>query len=181
MINQTRAELNVKNLSFHDRRGKALLQGVLPVSGEPISGELANHKFQAMVFQKTVVLRASVQANIEWALHDCAPTTRQALLDEAISVFGLQTLRFAPAHRCSGGELQRLALARAWVRRPRLLFLDEPSAHLDAQATLDFENWIKNLLGLGVGVIMSTHDQDQVRRLPGRCLQLRHGTLMGEN
>ena len=78
----------------------------------------------------------------------------------------------------SGGEQQRLALARAWALRPRILFLDEPTAHLDPAATASVEAIIRDIDGEGVRILMVSHDLGQVRRMAGDVLFLHNGHLI---
>ena len=83
-----------------------------------------------------------------------------------------------PARRLSGGEQQRLALARALARDPAVLFLDEPTASLDPHATKAIEDIIRAVSARGVKVVMSTHDLGQARRLAGDIVLLHRGRLI---
>jgi tungstate transport system ATP-binding protein len=80
---------------------------------------------------------------------------------------GLSALAGRPARRLSGGEQQRLALARALARDPELLLLDEPTANLDPAATRAVEDIVRNAAASGVKVVIASHDLGQVRRLAG--------------
>jgi tungstate transport system ATP-binding protein len=78
----------------------------------------------------------------------------------------------------SGGEQQRLALARALARDPAVLFLDEPTASLDPAATKVIEDVVHTVSEGGIKVIMSTHDIAEARRLAGDIIMLHHGRVI---
>ncbi len=82
-----------------------------------------------------------------------------------------------PARRLSGGEQQRLALARALARDPEVLFLDEPTASLDPAATKAIEDIIRAVAARGIKVVMSTHDLGEARRLAGEIVLLHRGRV----
>ena len=88
---------------------------------------------------------------------------------------GSRRSRDRPARRLSGGEQQRLALARALARDPELLFLDEPTASLDPAATKAIEDIVRSLAARGVKIVMATHDLGQARRLAGDVVLLHRG------
>ena len=83
-----------------------------------------------------------------------------------------------PARRLSGGEQQRLALARALAKDPEILFLDEPTASLDPAATKALEDIIRGVAARGIKVVMSTHDLGEARRLGGDIVLLHRGRLI---
>jgi ABC-type sulfate/molybdate transport systems ATPase subunit len=95
-----------------------------------------------------------------------------------LALVGLDKLGDRPARRLSGGEQQRLALARALARDPAILFLDEPSASLDPYATKAIEDIVHSVSARGVKVIMATHDLGQARRLAGDIVLLNRGRLV---
>ena len=135
---------------------------------------------QAMVFQRPVLLRRSVRANLRHAL-SLARVERplaEARTDEALERFGLGPVADRPARVLSGGEQQRLAIARAWTLRPEVLFLDEPSAQLDPGAARTIEALIADLSREGVTIIMTTHDLGQARRLAEDVAFLHRGRLI---
>jgi tungstate transport system ATP-binding protein len=78
----------------------------------------------------------------------------------------------------SGGEQQRLALARAWALHPEVLFLDEPTANLDPSATREIEAIIRAFDASGTKIIMSTHNLGQARRLGDEVLYLHQGRVI---
>lgn len=136
--------------------------------------------YHAMVFQQPVVLRRSVAANLDYplAIRHVPRAVRRKAVQEALEGTGLTHLAKMPATRLSGGEQQRLAIARAWVLRPEVLLLDEPAANLDPRSTLAVEMLTGKMCMQGTTVIMTTHDLVQARRLGKRVLFLSRGRLV---
>lgn len=134
---------------------------------------------QAMVFQDPVMLRRSVAANIAYALRltGIARAEREARIEDMLVRTGLTDLRKRPATVLSGGEQQRLALARAWALKPEVLFLDEPTASLDPGATGAVETVIEDMHREGCKIVMTTHDLGQARRLADDVIFLHKGTI----
>ena len=128
----------------------------------------------AMVFQRPVMLRRSAAANVAYALNRHDPKRVHELLAQV----GLAHLAERPARRLSGGEQQRLALARALARDPEILFLDEPTASLDPAATKAVEDIIAGVAASGVKIVMATHELGQARRLAGDIIFLARGRLI---
>ena len=90
----------------------------------------------------------------------------------------MRDLADRPARKLSGGEQQRLALARALARDPEILFLDEPTASLDPAATKGVEDIVRVVAASGVKIVMATHDIGQARRLAGDIVFLARGRLV---
>lgn len=122
---------------------------------------------QAMVFQRAVMLRRSALANVSYALALTGLSRNQQLraAEEALDRVGLTHLATQSARLLSGGEQQRLALARAWAVRPELLLLDEPTANLDPSATQSIEWVIQAMHDAGTKIVMVTHNLGQAHRL----------------
>jgi tungstate transport system ATP-binding protein len=135
---------------------------------------------QAMLFQRPVLLRRSARGNIEGALAlaGMPRAVRRDRTEAALRRFALGALAGRPARLLSGGEQQRLALARAWATRPEVLFLDEPTSQLDPGATRGIEAMIRALSGEGVTIVMTTHDLGQARRLAEDVAFLHRGRLV---
>lgn len=133
----------------------------------------------AMVFQRPVMLRRSALANLRHALAlgGVPFRDRGRRAADALARFGLAPLADRPARLLSGGEQQRLAIARATVLRPELLFLDEPTAALDPSATRAVEAAIRSLHAEGVTLVMATHDLGQARRIADEVVFLHAGRL----
>lgn len=156
-----------------------LLHGLLaPSTGRVLwAGDAARR--QAMVFQRPVLLRRSVLANAVYPLKlaGVAAAEREPRARAALEMVGLAALADRPARRLSGGEQQRLALARAAALSPEVLFLDEPCASLDPTATRAVEEIVGTLAARGTKIVMTTHDLGQARRLAGEVLFLNRGRL----
>ncbi len=134
----------------------------------------------AMVFQRPVMLRRSALANLTHALAavGVARPERNERAAQALSRFGLEPLAGRPARLLSGGEQQRLAIARAWALAPEVIFLDEPTSALDPGATRQIETMLATLRGEGVTLVLATHDLGQARRLADHVLFLNRGRLV---
>lgn len=134
----------------------------------------------AMVFQRPTMLRRSALGNVAFALASAGMPKRDraeraaALLEQV----GLAHVAARPARRLSGGEQQRLALARALARDPEILFLDEPTASLDPASTKSVEDIVRLVAASGVKIVMSTHDLGQARRLAGEVVLLLNGRVV---
>jgi len=135
---------------------------------------------QAMVFQRPVMLRRSALANVTYALgtRGIARPERKARAMEALESAGLTRVAHRAARALSGGEQQRLALARAWALRPEVLFLDEPTASLDPAATHAVEGVIRAMGDSGMRIVMTTHDLGQAKRFASDVIFLHGGRLI---
>jgi len=166
--------------------GKSLLLKLLHGLMHPTSGQIdwagqtsgqATVR-QALVFQKPVLLRRSVAANIDFVLKARRGDAgrRVALLDHV----GLAHKANQPARLLSGGEAQRLALARALATDPEVLFLDEPTASLDPASVLAIEGIVSEARAHGVRIVFVTHDIGQARRMADDVVFL-HGGRIAEH
>jgi tungstate transport system ATP-binding protein len=156
-----------------------LMHGLLaPTSGRVVwSGAHPRHK-QAMVFQRPVMLRRSALANVLYALQIAGASDAEAAASEALDEVGLRQAAHRPARVLSGGEQQRLALARAWALHPEVLFLDEPTANLDPHSTREIETVIKAFDAAGTKIVMATHNLGQARRLGDEVIYLHEGRVI---
>lgn len=134
---------------------------------------------QAFVFQQPTLLRRSVLDNIAYPLRlrGQSRTEARARAEALAREVGLGAHLSRPAHVLSGGERQKLALARAMILSPDLLFLDEPCASLDPHATREIEALLVAARDRGTRLIMATHDLGQARRLADEVWFLHQGRL----
>lgn len=165
--------------------GKSLLLRLLHGLIAPTSGQIlwggqplddAVRQQQAMVFQRPVLLRRSVEANIRFVLKlrgRADPMRIQEILTEV----GLADRAGQPARLLSGGEQQRLALARALATEPEVLFLDEPTASLDPASTAAIEAIVGRAHQRGTKIVFITHDIGQAHRLADDVIFLTAGRI----
>lgn len=135
---------------------------------------------QAMVFQRPVMLRASALANVAYGLK-LANVPRAERISRACAALervGLGAIASRHARVLSGGEQQRLALARAWALEPAVLFLDEPTASLDPTATREIETIIAEIAAGGAKIVMTTHNLGQAQRLADEIVFLHRGYVV---
>ena len=135
---------------------------------------------RAIVFQRPVMLRRSAAGNLTYALAAAGMkrAERGAAAQELLDRVGLSALSERPARRMSGGEQQRLAIARALAKHPEILFLDEPTASLDPAATKATEDIIRTIAGQGIKIVMATHDLGEARRLGGEIVLMNRGRIV---
>ncbi len=134
---------------------------------------------QAFVFQRPVMLRRSVGENLSYPLWVRGVSRREAKRESRdwAARVGLTEMFDRPASVLSGGEQQKLAIARGLICNPKLLFLDEPCAALDGRATREIEKILSDARAEGTGLMLATHDMGQARRLGDRVLFLLKGLL----
>ncbi len=134
---------------------------------------------RAFLFQRPVMLRRTAAANVAYALAQAGMprNERAARVASLLERVGLFDLAQRPARKLSGGEQQRLALARALARDPEILLLDEPTASLDPAATRAVEQIVLMAAQSGIKIVMASHDLGQVRRLAGEVMFMVRGSL----
>jgi tungstate transport system ATP-binding protein len=165
--------------------GKSTLLRVLHGLVKPAAGSIAwggsaaRPAGQTMVFQRPVLLRRSAAGNLRHALKLAGIRGHDARhrIDGALASVGLTPLANRPARVLSGGEQQRLALARAWALAPEVLFLDEPTASLDPAAARAVETIVNDFHALGTTIVMTTHHLAQAKRLADSVVFLHAGRV----
>jgi len=159
-----------------------LLHGLVPATTGTIEwGSTQNSNSarinQAMVFQRPILLRRSVQANIEFVLKSRSKYSKEIVI-EVLHTVGLENKLSTAAHLLSGGEQQRLALARALSLKPKVLFLDEPTANIDPASTMKIENVLRKTDMQGTKIILVTHDMPQAKRLADDVIFMHRGKIV---
>jgi len=171
--------LRIINLLDEPSTG-SILFGDKEVSGRPEKESLATRRKMAMVFQKPVMFRASVKENVSYGLRMRGRQERyeKIRVEEALEMVGLSGYESRDANTLSGGEMQRIALARALILQPELLLLDEPTANLDPRSAASIDSLLRSLAGSRTAVILATHNMEQCRKLAGRVAVLQAGRLV---
>jgi tungstate transport system ATP-binding protein len=164
--------------------GKSTLLRVLHGLLRPSAGSVLRDEAmrQAMVFQRPFALRASALSNVALALWLRGTRWRlakEAAL-EALGRVGLAPVALRNARTLSGGQLQRLALARAWSLQPQVLLLDEPTASLDPHAKREVEALMADFAASGMTLVFASHNLGQVKRLATRVVYMEHGRVLAD-
>jgi tungstate transport system ATP-binding protein len=163
--------------------GKSVMLRALHGLVAPTSGRIewngGRPPRQAMVFQRPVMLRRSALANVAYglAVQRVTGPERERRARAAIAKVGLESIADRPARVLSGGEQQRLALARAWALEPAILFLDEPTASLDPGAAAEVERIVAAIAAEGTRIVMTTHHLGQARRLADEIVFIHQGRV----
>jgi len=150
-------------------------RGTIVIDGTKVTRDkkqqLTLRRKMGMVFQKPIVLSNSVFENVSYGLRFRGVKGEELKLRvlEAIDLVGLSGYEERYAPTLSGGEMQRVAIARSMVTRPEVLLLDEPTANLDPASTEKIEELIRAINSrFGTTIIISTHDLDQGQRIAQR-------------
>jgi cell division transport system ATP-binding protein len=185
-------------LTGHSGAGKTSLLRMVHVSDHPTSGEVRVNGYETRrlrsreiamlrrkigyVFQDFRLLQDRTAAeNVAFALEvtDARPGAIRSKVGRLMAQVGLAAKANAYPSELSGGEQQRVAVARALVNDPILLLADEPTGNLDERATRGIHDLFRGINAAGTAVLIATHDGDVIRRSPGsRILELEHGALV---
>ena len=165
--------------------GKSTLLNIVSRIDSASEGEIAyeseDPRLVTQVFQQPYMLRTSVERNIQYPLRlrNWPEEGMKKRSDELMEELGLLDLRNQKAWKLSGGETQKVALARALSFRPSLLLLDEPTANIDPATTADIEEMLLKInREEGTTILFVTHNLAQARRVCNRLLFLDKGKLV---
>ena len=128
-------------------------------------------ELQKIVFQKPILLRRSARKHFRFVCPGCSDKNTEAWFAHA----NLEQQMDTHAHQLSGGEQQKLALIGALASQPSLLFLDEPTSHLDYESTTAIEQMIQDAHAGGTTIIMTSHNRAQAERLAQHVLFIHAG------
>ena len=172
--------------------GKSTLLSLLAFLAPPTSGEIFyagkrvdwNHgsveeyrRKVTLLHQSPYLFGGSVHDNVAFGLkvRGIPGEEQRRIVDRALEGVGLQGFRDRKARELSGGEAQRVAMARALALEPEVLLLDEPLANIDRETAGLLETVIASLPAQGTTVVMTTHDPDHPGRLNGESIHLEGG------
>ena len=158
------------------------INGLIGVESRKIyfnSREINDHirKDMALVFQKPTLLRRTVLENMQFVLEKKNKISNLQITN-LLQRVGLDIYKYKPARLLSGGEQQRLSLARALLINPSLLLLDEPTANLDPYSLNLIEEIILDENKKGKTIILTTHDMGQAKRLAKEILFFNKAKLL---
>jgi len=160
----------------HNGAGKTLLlnalHGLIDIESGSIDGPPLPQ--QKMVFQKPIITRRTTRQHFRFICRNLGPQEAADWIRRA----GIEDRIDAPARALSGGEQQKLALVGALAARPAILFLDEPTAHLDLAATKFVEGMIREAHEAGTTIVMTSHNRAQAERLGQEVILLDGGSLV---
>ena len=167
--------LRLINLLEGPSSGRIMIEG-REVSSLPESDLLPVRRRMAMVFQKPVMFRADVEHNVSFGLK-MRGKKEMRMVQKALASVGLSGYERRDANTLSGGEMQRIALARALILEPELLLLDEPTANLDPKSVEAIDRLLQGLAGQRTTVILATHNMQEALMLADRVAVLELGRL----
>ena len=175
-VSATVARGSITLLMGHNGAGKTVLMNCLHGLMAYDSGKIdaPPRTQQKMVFQKPVLLRRSARQHLKFLCPLLVDAKIEALLARADLIHRAET----PARTLSGGEQQKLALIGALATHPDILFLDEPTAHLDFEATKSIESMIREAHDGGTSILMTSHNRAQAERLAQQVLFIHEGQLL---
>ena len=165
--------------------GKTSLLRLLHGLDKPTTGSItwepvAKIEEQSFVFQSPVILKRNVMENVYYPLLLKGTPKKEAITKAEywLEKISLNHKAYEPAISLSGGEKQRMVIARSLIGDPKLIFLDEPTVNLDGKSKSQIENLLKQVINNGTKIIMATHDLGQAKRLGNDILFLHHGKVL---
>jgi cell division transport system ATP-binding protein len=134
-----------------------------------------------IVFQDFQLLPdRNVDANLDFVLKATTSLSKEARMNriqEVLHFVGMSTKGYRMPHELSGGEQQRIVIARALLNRPKLLLADEPTGHLDPKTGEGLMRLFHQIKEEGTAVVMATHNLNWVRMFPGRIVNCEKGNM----
>ena len=175
--------------------GKSTLLNIMAFLSPPTAGEIFyagkrvdwNHgsveeprRKVTLLHQSPYLFEGTVHANVAFGLkaRGIPGEERRRAVEKVLAIVGLQGFGDRKARELSGGETQRVAMARALVLKPEVLLLDEPLANIDRETTALLETVIASLPAQGTTVVMTTHNPDHPGRLNGEPIFLEGGRVV---
>ena len=161
-----------------------ILHGLIDVKQETITWNNYNNvetkKYQSMVFQNPILLNRTVRENLEY-ISQINNKDKKNSVDEVIRKLEIKSIEHISAKYISGGERQKVAIAMAIIRDPKIIFLDEPTSQLDPVYKNDIEHIISSLSNDGVKIFMTTHDISQIKRIGKEIIFIEKGKVLYQN
>ncbi len=129
--------------------------------------------FGLTVFETVMLGRYPYLKNVWWE-----PEEDEEMVMEALRMFGVEHLKDRAVGALSSGERQRVLIAKAYVQNPRLMLVDEPTSHLDMKYKLGVMEYLKDLTGKEMSILVAEHDISLMARYCDRCIIMRKGEIV---
>ena len=175
----------------HNGSGKSLLLKLLHGVITPETGSITwnNEKpgirqyWRTFLLQRPTFFNQSIEFNIEFVLRiaNIDKNEHKKRCQQALEICGLTDLAKRNTSSLSGGEQQKVSLARAWVLKPSVVLLDEPTVALDPPSVISFENIVRQFEQSGTKIIMTTHDLAQAKRLAKQVIFIDKGNMIEQS
>ena len=187
-INISCEEPSITIIAGNNGSGKStllkILHGLIDVKKETITWNNYNNmkikKYQSMVFQNPILLNRTVRENLEY-IAQSNNKHRKYGAEEVIRRLNIKNIEHISAKYISGGERQKVAIAMAIIRDPKIIFLDEPTSQLDPVYKNEIEHIISSLSNDGVKIFMTTHDISQIQRIGKEIIFIEKGEILYQN
>lgn len=138
-----------------------------------------------IVFQDfQLLIDRTVKANLEFVLQATGWSNRNQInhrITEVLKMVEMDTKDYKMPHELSGGEQQRVVIARALLNEPKIILADEPTGNLDPETGQQIVRLLQSISKSGTAVMMITHNVQLIKEYPGRVLRCIDGTLIEEN
>jgi tungstate transport system ATP-binding protein len=201
---RTKVVLDIESLTIVEGRlytligangaGKSTLLSILAFLSPPMAGEIfyagrrvdwnrgsmeEQRRKVTLLHQAPYLFGGTVHANVAFGLkaRGIQGEEQRRIVEDSLAIVGLKGFRERKARELSGGEAQRVAMARALALKPEVLLLDEPLANIDRETAGFLETVIASLPARGTTVVMTTHDPDRPERLNGESIFLEGGRI----
>ena len=161
-----------------------ILHGLIEIEKETITWNnyknIKIKKYQSMVFQNPILLNRTVRENLEYIAQTNTKDSKKSA-EEVIKNLNIKKIEHFRAKYISGGERQKVAIAMAIIRDPKIIFLDEPTSQLDPVYKNEIEHIISSLSNDGVKIFMTTHDISQIKRIGKEIIFIEKGKVLFQN
>ena len=187
-INIVCEEPSITIIAGNNGSGKStllkILHGLIDIKKETITWNNYNNvkikKYQSMVFQNPILFNRTVRENLEYIVQSNNKNKKDSA-EDVITRLNIKNIEHISAKYISGGERQKVAIAMAIIRDPKIIFLDEPTSQLDPVYKNEIEHIISSLSNDGVKVFMTTHDISQIKRIGKEIIFIEKGKVLYQN
>lgn len=174
---------------------KLIMREQVPTQGDIIIDEQTINKLKrrevpylrrkmGMVYQDfRLIEKMNVFDNVAFAMRVIGASSSEIKerVTQILKMVGLEHKMFVRPSQLSGGEQQRVSLARALANKPKILIADEPTANVDAEMSFEIMKILKKINKMGTTVLVVTHDKELVNRFGGRIMEIERGKVISDS